>query len=366
MMTEPEKVRLVGTAPALASLLKQGPVLILIAVSLMLCACVGDGGEEDEINPEDPRISDNHKVWDNLWASSPLTHDNTLRSSDYATIQGQADKCSSLIFNDYLAASGALKSSLEKSYPILDGYDYSFERVLNGLKNDMPAKGEVLIWHLYNMGYVFKTTEGAFAIDIYHRRAGELAPYIDFYGITHKHTDHKSESLASKMTSLGKPVISNFSIGGCNAMYVSENTTDYTVGPFKVHTFITNHNNSSSNVNVTVFKIDCGSGADNAVIVHSGDSNFRPEQFSTVKEAHVDVYIPRYAQTECGENEIIGKVFSPTYVLLSHILELSHTDVSSSRWPMTYGLNRAAKLDCGNSFMPFWGDKMILKNGTLK
>lgn len=357
-----------GKGKTLTSTLKSkwGSPLSLIICAILCVSCGSDNPATSTVTPEEKPNTENHTLWDNLWESTPLTHDNSLRAVTYETIQNLADNCSALTFSDYLNATTAVKNSLQKSHPILDGYDYAFDKVLSGVKNDIPETGEVLIWHLYNMGYVFKTTKGAFAIDIFHRRAEELAPYIDFYGITHKHEDHKSEALASKMSSLGKPVITNFIIGGCDIKYISEKQADYTVGAFNIHTFITNHNNSSTNVPVTVFKIKCGDGADDAIIIHSGDSNFRPEQFSTVKDTKVDIYIPRYAQTDGDENQIIGKVFNPKYVLLSHILELSHKDVSSSRWPLNYGLSRAASLDCTNTYMPFWGDKMTFKNGYLK
>lgn len=66
------------------------------------------------------------------------------------------------------------------------------------------------------------------------------------------------------------------------------------------------------------------------------------------------------------ENNVIGKVFTPKYVLLSHILELSHTDPDSSRLTLKQGLTRASLLDCDNSYMPFWGEKLIWKDGALK
>lgn len=366
IITPIHKFRYDGKTLTSTFLSKWGSALFIIPCITLCISCGNDEPATSTVTPEEKPNIENHILWDNLWKSTPLTHDNSIRSSAYKTIQVQADNCSALTFTEYMNATAAVKNSLQKSHLILDGYDYAFDKVINGIKNDIPTEGEVLIWHIYNMGYVFKTTKGAFALDIFHKRAEELAPYIDFYGITHKHLDHKSEALALKMAILGKPVISNFSIGGSDISYISDKEADYKVGSFEIHTFITNHNNSSSNVPVTVFKVDCGKDANNTVIIHSGDSNFRPEQFSTVKNTHVDIYIPRYSQTTGGENQIIGNVFNPKYVLISHILELSHEDVNSSRWPLTYGLSRASTINCAHTYMPFWGDKMSYKNGILK
>lgn len=359
------KVKSIREIPAGAKLARLGSLLFLFLFVLTANAC---GPTSDEL------INDNAKedtwlqsgLWESVWKTSPSDLDLDGRKSLFAEIQTLADGCSNTIFKKYMAADPTLARSLEKSYPILRGYDLAFQRVLDGVVNDKVADGEVAVWHLYNMGYVIKTSSGTFAIDIYHRRAEELAPYIDFYAITHKHTDHKSEELAQKMTALGKPVLANFAIDGCSQNYISDEVQDYEIGDFKIHTFITNHNNSSTNVPITVFKIDLGAKAGHCILMHSGDSNFRPEQFSTVQGDKVDIYIPRYAQTEVGENAVIGKVITPSYTLLSHILELYHESVANSRWPLEYGLQRAARLDCQNSYMPFWGDKMVWKNNELK
>ena len=66
------------------------------------------------------------------------------------------------------------------------------------------------------------------------------------------------------------------------------------------------------------------------------------------------------------ENNVLGKLFTPKYALLSHILELSHADPSTSRWTLEQGLNRASKLDCAHSCMPFWGERLIWKNHKLE
>ena len=168
------------------------------------------------------------------------------------------------------------------------------------------------------------------------------------------------------MAELGKPVLANFDIEGCASEYISAEDRDYVIGPFSVHSFITDHNNGATNVPVTVYKVDCGAAGGNCVIMHSGDSNFGADQFASVKDADIDIYIPRYAPNALTENNVIGAVFNPDYVLLSHILELTHKDVASSRWSLALGLERASKLNCDNTFMPFWGERMVWSNQSLR
>lgn len=336
--------------------------LILFFLLLSFSACSKAGEPDNTSNSWKGK-----EVWDNMWETSPLPANGLYpRNNIYRQIQTEADNCSDMVFKKYTSADSNLGNSLQLTYPILGGYDYAFTKVLNGVKNINPAKGEVYIWHLYNMGYVIKSCLGTFAIDIYHRRAEELAPYLDFYAITHKHTDHKWIPLAEKLGKSGVPVLANFDIAGCNGAYITDKTRDYVIKGHKIHTFITNHNNSSTNVDITVFKIDFGPECGDFVLVHSGDSNFRPEQFESVRGDKVDLYIPRYAQDPQAENNIIGKIFSPQYVMLSHILELGHADVGSSRWPIEYGQKRAATLDCSNTLLPLWGDLFSWKDGTLR
>ena len=73
---------------------------------------------------------------------------------------------------------------------ITDGVIYqimprAFDQVLHGVRSETPAPGEVILWHLYNMGYVVKTDRHCFGIDLHHRRDVELVPDLDFLIVTH-------------------------------------------------------------------------------------------------------------------------------------------------------------------------------------
>ena len=209
---------------------------------------------------------------------------------------------------------------------------------------------------------IIKTPSGCFGIDIYHRRGAELEPYLDFYASTHVHQDHRCDALADAMIEAGKPVLTNW-LDRPGYSWTSTSAEDYEIGGFSIHTFITRHNNGDTNVPVTVFQISCGEDTDHFTLLHSGDSNFIADEYDVT--ADIDVYIPRYAPNALTENNVIGKVFSPDYVLLSHILELSHADPSVSRWTLEQGLERASELDCEKTYMPFWGETAIWKDGEL-
>lgn len=332
--------------------------IVLLSATIFVGGCSNNNTAPKEKGVD--VTEETSSVMKQLWSVSPLSSDISLRTSAYKNIQKWADAISSATFMSFLGGQDWLANSLVKSERILACYNQAFDRVLDGIRNNKPSEGTVHIWHLYNMGYVVQTSKGCFGIDIYHRRGAELAPYLDFICITHKHQDHHWRALTEAMTLLEKPVFSNF-LPPSSYVYSSTVNKDYEKGIFKIHTFITDHNNNPTNVPVTGYQIDCGNGF---VLLHTGDSNFKAEQFDISKD--IDVYIPRYAQSELAENNVIGKVFFPKYVLLSHILELSHKDTSSSRWSLEMGLARTVKLNCDKSCMPFWGDLLVWKNGILK
>jgi L-ascorbate metabolism protein UlaG (beta-lactamase superfamily) len=241
---------------------------------------------------------------------------------------------------------------------------------LESIKNDKVENGTVAIYMLYNMGYVIKTPSSCFGIDIYHRWAKKLAPYLDFLCVTHNHADHYSADLIQAMFDANKPVLSNYLKKGTAYSYTSTTSNNYTIGKFTIRTAITDHNGTVEGRNfITVFRIECGDDAGNFTLLHVGDSNYQTVQFTNVQGA-VDVLIPRYAPVPHGlnENNIIGTgtgQVQPGYVLLSHILELSHGDVAGSRWPLDMALERASKINCEKTYVPMWGEKLVWKNGKL-
>lgn len=328
---------------------------LVMGTLFMLCACGGSSDDNPTPVPT-PQTDRAGAVMNGLWATSPEVM-SVERQAAFDSLQAWADGCAAEVFKTYLTASDPMARSLQKAYPILAAYDLAFDHVKSALEKDHPAKGQVFVYMLYNMGYVVRTPESTFGIDLYHRRAVELEPYLDFICMTHIHQDHRSDALTEAMQKKGKPVLSNFLAQG---PYTATAAADYELGGTKVHTFITDHNNGETNVPVTVFDIDCGEAAGHLSLMHSGDSNFKPEQFPVTGPS--DVYILRYAPNALTENNVVGAVVTPRHALLSHILELSHADPSASRWTLEQGLRRASSLNCAQAVMPFWGERMTYSN----
>ena len=223
----------------------------LLAVGLMSCS-----NDNDDITTGYEGILDDlseevNVTVQELWSTSPLTLD-AKRTGALAKIQGYADNCLSDYFSTFLSGYDQTSENMEKADPILIYYRSAFDRVLEDIKNSSVEEGTVELWQLYNMGYVVKTSSGCFAIDISHRWAKELAPYIDFLCVTHNHADHYNKELIQAMFDLGKPVLSNY-LQDESYEYTSKTPTDYTIGDFAIHTSITDHNNSGLSNFVTVF-----------------------------------------------------------------------------------------------------------------
>ncbi len=147
--------------------------------------------------------------------TSPFELDNERRAL-WDKIQSYSDNLVNTTFRDYLERPEEAASLMEDTIPILYFYREAFDKVLFEVKNSKVENGSTLIWLLYNMGFVVKTPSGCFGIDIDHRLAEQLEPYLDFLCITHNHGDHFNRKLLEAMVKSGKPVISNFYMG-CEA-----------------------------------------------------------------------------------------------------------------------------------------------------
>lgn len=342
------------------------PLLLLV---LFLFSCSKETKEEIEKPSEELTVQqrDGKELAELLWTTSPLQEQplDENRTLAFERIQEYADKCTSDYFESYLKSIDLTSENQEKYDVLLYYYRYAFDRILNDIKDEQVEDGTTHIWMLYNMGYVIKTPSCCFAIDIMHRWAEKLAPYLDFLCLTHNHQDHYDTKLIEAMLAEGKPVISNFIEE--SKEYYSKKSSNYTIGKVSIHTSITDHNNSGLSNFVTVYSIDCGSDSGNLTIMHTGDSNYKPSQFTNILN-RVNILIPRYAPNALTENYIIGDgkgQLIPDYVLLSHILELTHADVENSRWSLPMALERASLINCEQTYVPMWGEKLIWKNNKL-
>ncbi|MFD2553578.1 MBL fold metallo-hydrolase [Sphingobacterium tabacisoli] len=296
--------------------------------------------------------------------TSPLIL-NEDRLSLLKTIETYSDPYSDGPFKEYLKKSEEEAEELEHKEPILYAYRMAFEKVLQEVKTTKVKKGTASVWMLYNMGFVVKTASGCFGIDVDHRLAEELAPYLDFLYITHNHGDHANVKLIAAMKQLGKPVITNFDVD--NAPYFSTTATSYKIGNFTLQTDISDHLRSPDLPDfVAVVRIDCGDDTGNFSLLHCGDSGFDPKRFKKV-QGPVDVVVLRWGAAR--ENEILGQgegQVQTNYAVLSHLIEMRHKPYPKGQASITQTLKHLPNVKCENTILPFWGERLVWEKGGLR
>lgn len=117
--------------------------------------------------------------------------------------QSETDLVSAETYRDYM------RDGDTRSLASLEKLERAFERVVNEI-DSTKITGTPAVWSLYNMGYLVKTRESFFSIDLIHRRAMELVDKLDFALITHNHGDHCDLKVYQALNAQGKTVISNF------------------------------------------------------------------------------------------------------------------------------------------------------------
>lgn len=293
--------------------------------------------------------------------TSPLRLDEK-RLAFLHQFQRYSDRLEASTFKAYLAKPEDEAEQMEKEVPMIYCYREAFDKVLDEVKKTKLKKGTARVWLLYNMGFVVKTPSGCFGVDIEHRLAEQLEPYLDFLCITHNHGDHAHVKLMEAMTKAGKPVITNF-YKGC-AEYLSTTATSYQIGKFTVRTDISSHLRSPTLPDfVMSLRIDCGADGGGFSLLHCGDSGFESDRFANV-QGDVDMLILRWGAPR--ENDIIGTgegLVNPKYAVLSHLIELRHEPKGQAS--ITQTLKHLAGVNCENTIMPFWGEQMVWKNGKL-
>lgn len=260
----------------------------------------------------------------------------------------------------YRNGTGWTPKKLAKIYaehPAFYWYDAAFEKVLREVREETVAPGEVKLWLVYNMGYVVKTPAHCFCIDLHHRRAAELIPYLEFALVTHNHEDHYTSVFLDKMVSAGKKVYSAFypSYGG----YSKEPERELILADdLTVRIYECDHNRHLPRF-MTPFEIVCKTGNDTCVIFHSGDS-------CSAKQLHprsgkVDFHIV-HPRVGLDVRESARDTVRPEVTLISHLLELHHR-FDKWRWSFSDGYEEADKVRSvgKKAWVPMWGEKIVWK-----
>ena len=241
-----------------------------------------------------------------------------------------------------------------RSLATLEKLEAAFAKVFREAQEtvvkDVPA-----VWSVYNMGYIVKTRESLFSIDLVHRRDAEFAPKLDFALITHNHSDHWREGLYNAMNGAGKTVISNFldNYGVRNWLKDGGFTRAKKVFKIKdveISTSLIDHNNYLVDF-TTAFEIRVGDW----LLYHTGDSGSGTEPKLETRWGRPDLWL---FFPGCGVNvsKAVAKV-NAKRVVFGHLWELAH------RWgrlnePLIRNALKNAKPHCADVSVAFWGDRV--------
>lgn len=289
---------------------------------------------------------------DVMWYKTSYKEISTERRAAMNEMQKYADTFTHTLFNEYLGTTaGTEKEQALEGWGLMQFYNMALEKLLQEIPATKVKKGQVVMWQLYNMGYVVKTDKQCFGIDLYHKHAEKLAPMIDFMLITHNHGDHYSKALVEKLERDGKAVYSNFRDNG----HKVKTGDDFTVGNISIKVTTVDHNATLKNF-VNTYEVNCydAKGKD-YIILFTGDAHNYEQLNPTGK---VNLFVPHLA---VGLNmaKAVEKI-APTEVLMSHILELGHS-ITKWRWSYEYGIAECEKLERRGVYLPVWGEMIRLK-----
>ncbi|MBQ6470846.1 MAG: hypothetical protein IJJ33_02585, partial [Victivallales bacterium] len=237
-------------------------------------------------------------------------------------------------------------TELEEIYrvcPALWWHDDAFRKILYEMLYTPVTDGHPVLWHVYNMGYVIKTSTVIFTIDLHHRLATQLVQYILFAGITHNHDDHYTIPFAEAVNKARKPLLTNFFPNSCymnedgQSGYSKEAQRTMKIGDVIVKTFESDHNRTLRRF-VQPIEIHCGTGKNRRVILTSGDT-CDPRQLAVCAK-RPDCYIVHpYVGLDVGE---AVRILQPQMTLISHLQEFHHP-IHAARWTWRQGYDAAQK-----------------------
>lgn len=236
----------------------------------------------------------------------------------------------------------------------LEKLEVAFENILQ--EADALEVGDVpAVWSVYNMGYLVKTREAFFSIDLVHRRAAEIAPLLDFALITHNHGDHWRQDFYGAMNGAGKTVISNFldnygvADWRANGGFTRAERL-FKIKDVEIRTSLIDHNEYLIDF-TTAFEIKVG----DFILYHSGDSGRGTEEKLGTVMGRPDLWL---FFPGCGINvERAVERVNPRRIVFGHLWELGHK-TGRLNAPLIRNALCAARGKCDDVSFALWGDRI--------
>jgi len=296
-----------------------------------------------------------------LFRNPPDGTNASERRKRMAVLQRACDELSpadSQAYVDAWEANADQAEQMEKANPALRYLRAVTVRAMGDIRHTRVKRG-VVVWFLYNMGYVFKTPTACFGIDLCGREVERLAPDLDFLLVSHEHADHFSAPLVRAMIDRHRPVLTRSFSGPT----VVNHGTSHQFGEIHVKIDPGDHHREDVNQrdNMMMFEVDCGRSGNNAIIYHSGDGNNYEKMHP---EKPVDLFIV-HVEVGMSVPSAIGQV-CPKVTFVSHVLELGHspTPPNAWRWSYEHAFGVIRDIPEREAMVLTWGERRALP-GTL-
>lgn len=297
-----------------------------------------------------------------LWNHPPNGRNQAARRQRMQCLQDASDDLSASTYMTYLrawSASVTVADRLEKAYPVLSYLRKATQQAVQDIRTTQVKEG-IVLWYVYNMGYVFKTPTACFGVDLHFRDAATLAEDLDFLLITHGHRDHFTASLLDAMLAAGKPVVTRWYPGS----WLITQPTELWFGSIRVKVDIGDHHRHLPVLswnNMLMFQIDVGSGGDAYTIYHSGDGNrFKKMQ----PDKPVDLFIVHVQLPMDVEDAI--EYLAPRQTIVSHVLELSHSTglPLPLRWSFDFAFKQLERIEDKKAMVLTWGERWLVPHAV--
>ena len=248
-----------------------------------------------------------------------------------------------------------------RGFASLEKLEAAFVKVMREVKETVVSGDVPAVWSVYNMGYIVKTRNALFSIDLVHRRDAEVAPLLDFALITHNHGDHWRKGFYDAMNGARKTVVSNFldNYGvkdwRKNGGYVRGSKV-FKFKDVEIRTSLIDHNDYLIDY-TTAFEIRIG----NFTLYHTGDSGRGTEAKLKTVWGRPDLWL---FFPGCGISaaKAVQKVGAKR-IAFGHLWELDHRQGHiGSRFDEPLIRARLAdvrSVGCRDVSVPFWGDRII-------
>lgn len=299
----------------------------------------------------------------------------STRVVPYEEVEAAVKTCYALAFDDL---SSQRKAALKSLQDALDGvtageyvkhleegtsttaamkwYDQALEKVKQEVQAEKVTGKQVVIWLVYNMGFIVKTATTTFSIDLAHRNGPELEPWLDFALITHNHGDHFTNKFVQAMQKKGfmkgKPVVTGF----LPTYHFTKHPKTWKFNDITVQTGEIDHNDFLPYF-ITSYRITCGEGKDSCVIYHVGDSA-NSNQLDTTPGVDIMMVHPFPFGRIRFARESAAKV-KPKNLIIAHLQELGH-GFGPGRWTYQQAMEEMEKIpDTTKAGFMIWGQKFI-------